>query len=121
MHHGTTLVSYFYNKAKTTAEEDREEVQDHIYRYPGPKPQTKETGIVMLADTLEASARVIDDSTPGKLEDKIDDIITKRFMEGQLDECELTLKDLTQIKKSFLNILVGIHHQRIKYPEDKVD
>jgi hypothetical protein len=119
MHHGTTLVSYFYNKAKTTVDEEKEDVADYIYRYPGPKPQTKETGIVMLADTIEASSRVIDDSTPAKLEDRIDDVIKKRFMEGQLDECELTLKDLTLIKKSFLNILVGIHHQRIKYPEEK--
>jgi membrane-associated HD superfamily phosphohydrolase len=73
----------------------------------------------MLADTIEASARVIEDSAPKKLEEKIEEIIDKRLLEGQLDECDLTLKDLTQIKKSFLNILVGIHHQRIKYPEDK--
>ena len=119
MHHGTTLVSYFFNKAKNTTDENKEDVMENTYMYPGPRPQTKETAIVMLADTIEASARVIEDSTPKNLEDKIDEIINKRFMEGQLDECELTLKDLTLIKRSFLNILVGIHHQRIKYPEDK--
>jgi putative nucleotidyltransferase with HDIG domain len=118
MHHGTTLVSYFYSKAKERADEDKEQISDYIYRYPGPKPQTKETGIVMIADTVEASIRTIEDLTPGKMEDKIDEIIKKRFAEGELDECELTLKDLTNIKKAFLKILIGIHHQRIKYPED---
>ncbi len=118
MHHGTTLVSYFYNKAKNLVDEDKEDIIDYIYRYPGPKPQTKETGIVMLADTIEASTRTIEDPTPKKLEDKIDEVIKKRFIEGELDECELTLKDLTNIKKAFLKILVGIHHQRIKYPEE---
>jgi len=118
MHHGTTLVSYFYNKAKNLVDEDKEDIIDYIYRYPGPKPQTKETGIVMLADTIEASTRTIEEPTPKKLEDKIDEVIKKRFIEGELDECELTLKDLTNIKKAFLKILVGIHHQRIKYPEE---
>ena len=119
MHHGTTLVSYFFNKAKNTTDGNKEDVMENTYMYPGPKPQTRETAIVMLADTIEASARVIEDSSPKKLEEKIEEIIDKRLLEGQLDECDLTLKDLTQIKKSFLNILVGIHHQRIKYPEDK--
>ena len=72
----------------------------------------------MLADTIEAATRTIEDPTPKKLEDKIDEIIKKRFIEGELDECEITLKDLTKIKKAFLKILVGIHHQRIKYPEE---
>jgi membrane-associated HD superfamily phosphohydrolase len=70
----------------------------------------------MLADSVEASTKSIEDPTPKKLEDKIDEIIKMRFMEGELDECELTLKDLTKIKKSFLKILIGIYHQRIKYP-----
>lgn len=119
MHHGTTLVSYFYNKAKHVVDDDKEDIHDYIYRYPGPKPQTKETAIAMLADTVEASTKAIEDPTMKKLEDKIDEIIKKRFIEGELDECNLTLKELTNIKKSFLKILVGIYHQRIKYPEDK--
>ena len=118
MHHGTTLASYFYSKAKEQADVSKEEISDYMYRYPGPKPQTKETGIVMLADSVEASSRTIDDPTPQKLENKIDGIIKQRFMEGELDECDLTLKDLSKIKQSFLKILVGIHHHRIKYPED---
>ena len=118
MHHGTTLISYFYSKAKHSVDGDKEDISDYIYRYPGPKPQTKETGIAMLADTVEASTKAIEEPTAKKLEDKIDEVIKKRFIEGELDECDLTLKDLTKIKKSFLKILVGIHHQRIKYPED---
>jgi putative nucleotidyltransferase with HDIG domain len=117
MHHGTTLVSYFFNKAKFAAKS--EEISDYIYRYPGPKPQTKETGIVMLADAIEASTRAIEEPTPQKIENRIDDVIKARFMESELDECELTLKDLTKIKQSFLKILVGIHHHRIKYPDQK--
>lgn len=118
MHHGTTLVSYFYNKAK-----DQENIfpegSKEEYRYPGPKPQTKETGIVMLADSIEAATRTLDDPTSEKLEKKIIEIIRTRFMEGELDECELTLRDLTKIKNSFLKILIGIHHHRVKYPEKK--
>lgn len=117
MHHGTTLVSYFFNKAKFAAKS--EEISDYIYRYPGPKPQTKETGIVMLADAIEASTRAIEEPTPQKIETRIDDVIKARFMEGELDECELTFKDLTKIKQSFIKILVGIHHHRIKYPDQK--
>ena len=114
MHHGTTLVAYFFDKARSSS---KEEVSDQIYRYPGPKPQTKETGIVMLADAIEASTRTIEDPSPQKLENNIREVIRKRFMEGELDECDLTLKDLTKIKDSFLKILVGIHHHRLKYPD----
>jgi len=116
MHHGTNLVSYFYQKARFS-EDDDDEVHDYIYRYPGPKPHSKETGIVMLADSVEASTRAIEDPTPAKLETQIDEIIKARFIEGELDECDLTLKDLINIKYSFLKTLVGIHHHRIKYPE----
>ncbi len=114
MHHGTTLVAYFFDKARSSS---KEELSDHIYRYPGPKPQTKETGIVMLADAIEASTRTIEDPSPQKLENNIKEVIRKRFMEGELDECDLTLKDLTKIKDSFLKILIGIHHHRLKYPD----
>lgn len=116
MHHGTTLISYFYEKAKSDPEYSGNAIHDYIYRYPGPKPQTKETGIVMLADAVEAATRAIDDPTPARIETQIDEIIKSRFIEGELDECELTLKDLIKIRKSFLKTLVGIHHQRIKYP-----
>jgi membrane-associated HD superfamily phosphohydrolase len=92
MHHGTNLVSYFYQKARS--EEDEEEaVHDYIYRYPGPKPHSKETGIVMLADGVEAATRAIEDPTPAKLETQIDEIIKSRFIgEGELNECDLHSK-----------------------------
>jgi putative nucleotidyltransferase with HDIG domain len=118
MHHGNTLVSFFYSKARNLADSNKEYVPDYLYRYPGPKPQTKETGIAMLADTVEASTKSIENPSSKILEENIDNVIKKRFMEGELDECDLTLKDLTKIKKSFLKILIGIHHQRIKYPEE---
>lgn len=121
-HHGTTLIEYFYNKALRLAEgsEDEtkiDEIKDQDYQYPGPKPQTKETGILMLADTIEATARSVEEPTPQKLEVLIDEMIKKRFMEGQLDECPLTLKDLTKIRAAFLNVLVGTYHSRVKYVE----
>ena len=120
MHHGTNLVSYFYEKARTE-EGEIDTMHDYIYRYPGPKPQTKETGIVMLADAVEASTRSIEEPTPAKLETQIDEIIRARFLDGELDECALTLSDLIKIKQSFLKTLVGIHHHRIKYPEAEDD
>ncbi len=121
-HHGTTRIDYFYRKALKLAENSDDETKiDEIleqdYRYPGPKPQTKETGILMLADSIEAAARTLEDPSPQKLEVLIDDLIKKRFEEGELDECPLTLKDLTKIKKAFLNVLVGVYHGRVKYPE----
>jgi putative nucleotidyltransferase with HDIG domain len=116
MHHGTNLVSYFYEKARTE-EGEIDTTHEYIYRYPGPKPQTKETGIAMLADSVEAATRSIEDPTPAKIETQINEIIRARFLDGELDECDLTLKDLIKIKQSFLKTLMGIHHHRIKYPE----
>jgi putative nucleotidyltransferase with HDIG domain len=122
MHHGTTRMEYFYNKAVELAQQSEdetklEEINDQDYRYPGPKPQTRETGILMLADAVEASTRTLEDPAPQKLEAVIDEIIRKRFEEGELDECPLTLKDLTKIKAAFLGVLVGIRHTRVRYPE----
>ncbi len=121
-HHGTTLIDFFYHKALAMAQNSEDEtkideINEQDYRYPGPKPQTKETGILMLADSIEAAARSLDDPSPQKLEAMIDDLIKKRFEEGELDECPLTLKDLTKIKQAFLNVLVGVYHSRVKYPE----
>ena len=122
MHHGTTRIDYFYNKALERAQNDPDqtkidEIKEEDYRYPGPKPQTKETGILMLADAIEAVVRTLDEPNPQRLEQTIDELIRKRFEEGELEECPLTLKDLTKIKSAFLGVLVGIHHTRLKYPE----
>lgn len=122
MHHGTTRIEYFYNKARELAQQSGdqiriEEINEQDYRYPGPKPQTRETGILMLADAVEATTRTLDDPSPQRLEVVIGEIIKKRFDEGELDECPLTLKDLTKIKSAFLSALIGIYHSRVKYPE----
>jgi len=120
-HHGTTRMSFFYDKALKQAvkKPPKDIINESDFRYPGPKPQTKEAGIVMLADSVEATTRSVDDLTPQKLELTIDSIIKKRFLEGQLDECSLTMRDLARIKESFLKLLIGVHHQRIKYPEQR--
>lgn len=122
MHHGTTRIDFFYNKALQLAQSSPDEtkideIKEQDYRYPGPKPQTKETGIMMLADATEAAIRSIDDPTPQRLEETINELIKKRFEEGELNECPLTLKDLTKIKAAFLNVMVGAYHSRVKYPE----
>ncbi len=120
-HHGTNKISFFYDKAVKQAAKkpENEEVREEDFRYPGPKPQSKEAGIVMLADSTEASMRAVDHLSPGRMEEHIEEMIRTRFLEGQLDQCELTLRDLTKIKEAFLKILVGIHHQRIKYPVEE--
>ncbi|HPP07245.1 MAG TPA: HDIG domain-containing protein, partial [Syntrophorhabdaceae bacterium] len=116
-HHGTSLVSYFYNRAKECEDPELFVIDEKDFRYSGPKPQTKEAGIVMLADVVEASSRILNEPTPKRIEKHIQDIIEKVFLDGQLDECELTLKDLHAIQKSFITILLGIFHHRIEYPE----
>ncbi|MBN1546515.1 MAG: HDIG domain-containing protein [Syntrophaceae bacterium] len=116
-HHGTSLVSYFYNKAKKDPDASLNTLSDSDFRYPGPKPQTKEAGLVLLGDVIEASSRTLEDPTPSRISNLVHDRIEKIFLDGQLDECELTLRDLNKIAESFIRILNGIFHQRISYPE----
>jgi hypothetical protein len=116
-HHGTSLVSYFYNRAKDMEEPELSTIDEKNFRYPGPKPQTREAGIVMLADAVEAASRTLEDPSPKRIETHVQNIIEQIFLDGQLDECELTLKDLHAIQKSFITILIGVFHQRIEYPE----
>ena len=116
-HHGTSLIHYFYDKAKQLRGEDAVNIDD--YRYPGPKPQTREAGLVMLADVVEAASRVLDNPTPSRLQGLVQNLINRIFSDGQLDNCELTLRDLHNIAKSFNTILNGIHHHRIEYPEKR--
>jgi len=124
-HHGTTRVEYFYNKAKEQASGDSA-INENDFRYPGPKPRTKETGILMICETVEAASRSLEKPTLGNIEKIIDSIIDKRLQEGQLDECPLTFADLKKIKgdiktnTGILPILKGIHHLRVEYPgQDK--
>lgn len=117
-HHGTSVISYFYEKAKMR--QGAEAVDNEDYKYPGPKPQTKEAGLVLLADVVEAASRTLDNPTPSRIQGHVQDLIDRVFSAGQLDDCELTLKDLNAIKKSFTQILNGIHHHRIEYSENAI-
>jgi len=117
-HHGTSLVKYFYVTMKNLSE-NPDEINEEDFKYLGPIPSTKEAGIIMLADCIEASVRSINDPTKGKIEEMVNKIIKDRLNEGQLDNCDLTLKDLDKIRKAFLKVLSGIYHQRIEYPVDK--
>ena len=115
-HHGDSLVYYFYRRALENLEEDQE-VKEEGFRYPGPKPNSKETAIVMLADSVEAAARALKDSSPSKIEEVVHKIVNNKFTDRQLDQCELTLKDLEMISSVFIRILNGIYHSRVNYPE----
>jgi putative nucleotidyltransferase with HDIG domain len=116
-HHGTNLISYFYKKA--LEKNGDTEVQESDFRYPGPKPQSKETGIVMLADAVEAACRALREPSISRLRNMVNSIVEDRFKKGELDECPLTLRDLNLIKESFLRTLTGIFHGRTQYPEDQ--
>jgi cyclic-di-AMP phosphodiesterase PgpH len=121
-HHGTGRLSFFFDKALKQAasrKNNKESVNEEDYRYPGPKPQSKETAIVMLADTVEAKTRTISEVTPQTLETLIDNLLKQRLIEGELEESDLTMRDLNKIKDAFLQILIGIHHHRIKYPDQQ--
>jgi membrane-associated HD superfamily phosphohydrolase len=116
-HHGTTLITFFYHKAQELAEAKGEDpVREEEFRYPGPKPQSKEAGLILLADAIEASSRTLVDPTPSRIKGHIQSIVRKIYTEGELDESQLTLKDLTLLTETFHRILTGIFHQRIEYP-----
>jgi membrane-associated HD superfamily phosphohydrolase len=113
-------MSYFYEKAKERDGED--EVNEKDFRYPGPKPNSKETAIIMLADGCESAVRSIDEPNPTKVENVIANIFKSRINDKQLDESPITFADLTKMKEAFIGILLGQHHRRIKYPnQDEVE
>ncbi|MCX5901586.1 MAG: HDIG domain-containing protein [Proteobacteria bacterium] len=114
-HHGTSIITYFYQKAREMQDDDQP-VSDKDFRYPGPKPQTKEAGIVMLADAVQATSKTLTEPSPSRIQGMVQRIINNIFVDGQLDECELKLKDLHLIAESFNRILNGIFHARIDYP-----
>ena len=118
-HHGTSILSFFFEKAKQQ-KASGQTINSEDFRYLGPKPQTRETGIVMLADTVEAASRTLENPTPARIQGLVQNLINKIFIDGQLDECELTLKDLHSIAKSFNKILNGIYHHRIEYTDTTV-
>ncbi|NLP18622.1 MAG: HDIG domain-containing protein [Firmicutes bacterium] len=114
-HHGTTLLTYFYNQALEEAKEQKVVKED--FRYVGPKPQTKEAAIVMLADSVEAAVRSLGKPTPNRIEGMVHRLIKERLHDGQLDECDLTFRDLSAIAAAFVQVLAGIYHSRIEYPQ----
>jgi putative nucleotidyltransferase with HDIG domain len=115
-HHGTNLIAYFYNKAKELEDPSVQQVREGDYRYPGPKPQTPEAAIVMLSDKVEAASRVLTEPTPQRITGLVQRIVSSIFMDGQLDECDLTLRDLQKISDAFVRTLIAIYHHRIEYP-----
>jgi cyclic-di-AMP phosphodiesterase PgpH len=117
-HHGTSIITYFYHQAIEKRSQNQV-VTDASFRYPGPKPQSRESAIVMFADSVEAASRLIQEPTPQKLKELVRKIINSKFMDRQLDECDLTLKDISRISESFVKILTGTYHSRVKYPDIK--
>ena len=118
-HHGTTLVKYFYYTLKNNSE-NPDLIKEDDFRYPGPKPQTKEAAIIMMADSVEAAVRSIQEPTLDKIEAMVNNIIKDKLNSNQLNECDLTFKDLEVIKACFLKVLKGIYHHRIEYPTEKI-
>ena len=119
-HHGTSVMSYFYGKALREVAGNEELAPKDAYRYPGPKPQSREAAILMLADGVEASVRSLDDKDEGSIRAMVDSIVDARVEDGQLDDAELTLKNISQIKDAFVQQLLGMYHSRIKYPDNVV-
>jgi putative nucleotidyltransferase with HDIG domain len=123
-HHGTTLVEYFYNEAnrkrEAAGDEDAPEVDESSFRYPGPKPQTRETCVLMLSDAVESASRTLVDPAPSRIENLVHDIMLKRLHDGQFDECGITLKELNLVEESLVKSITATYHSRVKYP-DKVE
>lgn len=119
-HHGTSVMTYFHTKALREVGGRTDLVDERIYRYPGPKPQSREAAIIMLADGVEASVRSLDEKDEESIRGMVDRIVDARVEDGQLDDAELTLKNISQIKEAFVGQLLGMYHSRIKYPENVV-
>ncbi|HPS53241.1 MAG TPA: HDIG domain-containing protein [Phycisphaerae bacterium] len=118
-HHGTTLVQYFYQAAARRSEEGNvPKPEEHQFRYPGPKPQSCEVAILMLADAAESSVRALTEPTPTRIAQQVHKIVASRLEDGQLDECDITLKEVHKIEESLTRSLCGMYHSRIPYPED---
>jgi putative nucleotidyltransferase with HDIG domain len=117
-HHGTTVVKYFYHAASERHQaEGKAAVPESEFRYPGPKPRSKETAILMLADGSESAVRALQDPTPGRIEATVHNMAMQRLMDGQLDDCDITLKELAQVEDSLVKSLCAIYHGRIAYPK----
>ncbi len=120
-HHGTTLVEYFYYEAnrRNGNNPDAVAVPESAFRYPGPKPQTREAAILMVADAVESASRTLSEPTPARIEGLVEVLVDKRLRDGQFDECGLTLREIAEIRESLIKSLIGIYHGRVKYPEHR--
>jgi putative nucleotidyltransferase with HDIG domain len=115
-HHGTRIMTYFYRKAIDSIDGKSQEIDDVDFRYPGPKPQTKEAAILMLADSIEAASRTLTDPSPAQVQGMIDRLVDSVLADNQLDECDITLREIGLVKESFFKILTGLYHRRLDYP-----
>jgi hypothetical protein len=120
-HHGTTLVEFFYRQANAQKEKnpDNSDVDESSFRYPGPKPQTREAGVLMLADAVESASRVLKEPTSSRIESLVEELSMKRLLDGQLDECGLTLEEVRKIGESLVKSLTAVYHGRVKYPDQE--
>jgi putative nucleotidyltransferase with HDIG domain len=121
-HHGTTLVEYFYHEATRQAgnqPDHRTDCEESRFRYPGPKPQTREAGVLMIADAVESASRTLSEPTPKRIETLVHEIVLKRLLDGQFDESTLTLSELHEIEESVVKSVTAIYHGRVKYPEQR--
>jgi cyclic-di-AMP phosphodiesterase PgpH len=116
-HHGTSLMEFFYYRSKETDNGDDEETTEDMFRYPGPKPRTREAAIIMIADAVEAASRTLPEPSPARLQTLVHGLTMKKLLDNQLDECPMTLTDLAKAEKSFVRVLAAIFHSRVKYPE----
>jgi hypothetical protein len=121
-HHGTTLVEFFYHRARKNCERIdaiEKEVHEHQYRYPGPKPRSREVAIVMLSDACESACRAMEEPNANRIETLVHELAMKRLLDGQFDECDLTMRELELMERSLVKSLLGLYHGRIQYPSDK--
>ena len=120
-HHGTTLVEYFYHRAteRSQADPNGSEVDEQSYRYPGPKPSSRESAVMMLADAVESASRALTEPTPARIVSLVHDLAMKRLLDGQFDECGLTLEELDLIEQSLVKSLTAVYHGRVKYPDQR--
>jgi putative nucleotidyltransferase with HDIG domain len=120
-HHGTTLVEYFYRRAteRQQADPDAGDVDEQTYRYPGPKPTTRESAVLMLSDAVESASRALTEPTPARIASLVHELAMKRLLDGQFDECGLTLEELELIEQSLVKSLTAVYHGRVKYPDQR--
>jgi len=120
-HHGTTLVEFFYRRAAELSQADPNgtEIDEQNYRYPGPKPSSRESAVLMLSDAVESASRALTEPTPARIASLVHDLAMKRLLDGQFDECGLTLEELELIERSLVKSLTAVYHGRVKYPDQR--